>query len=167
MTPNQTQVIWHQRYPTCTIVHWVPNFRPFRSTTNILTIKFGWYWMKTGGSSSLLYIRNFAKCTKWPQTKLKESSIIGALPMCTVVPRVPNFHPFRSTISCFQDIAHFRIFPLTPMLKFQSAINRLPIYTITFHSLMTTLFSVKFGSDRMKNGAGVVFWNFCSHRVAC
>ncbi len=43
--------------------------------------------------------------------------------MCTVVPRVPNFRPFRSTISRFQDIPHFRIFPLTPMLKVQSAIK--------------------------------------------
>ncbi len=40
--------------------------------------------------------------------------------MCTVIPRVQSFRPFRSTISRFQDIAHFRIFPLTPMLKFQS-----------------------------------------------
>ncbi len=35
--------------------------------------------------------------------------------------RVPNFRPFRSTINRFQDVVHFRIFPLTPMLKFQSA----------------------------------------------
>ncbi len=35
--------------------------------------------------------------------------------------RVPNFHPFRSIIKRFQDIAHFIDFPLTPMLKFQSA----------------------------------------------
>ena len=41
--------------------------------------------------------------------------------MCTVIPRVPNFHPLRSTINRFQDIAHFRFFPSTPMLKFQSA----------------------------------------------
>ena len=35
----------------------------------------------------------------------------------------PKFHPFRYTISRFQDIAHFRIFPLTPRLKFQSDIK--------------------------------------------
>ncbi len=51
---------------------------------------------------------------------MKESGIKNTLPMCTVVPWVTNFCPFRSTISRFQDIAHFRIFPLTPMLKFQS-----------------------------------------------
>ncbi len=81
--------------------------------------------------------------------------------MCSVVPRVPNLYPFRYTISRLQDIAHFRIFPLTHMLIFQSAIKffnfgRLPIYTITFYSLMTTLFIIKFGSDRMKTG-GVAF----------
>ncbi len=37
-------------------------------------------------------------------------------------PQVPHFDPFRSTDSRFQDIAHFMIFPLTPMLIFfQSA----------------------------------------------
>ena len=41
--------------------------------------------------------------------------------MCAVAPRVPNFRPFHSTISRIQDIAHFMIFPFTPMLKFQSA----------------------------------------------
>ncbi len=44
----------------------------------------------------------------------------STLHMYTVVPRVPNFRPFRSMVSRFQDIAHFRIFPLTPTLKFQS-----------------------------------------------
>ena len=54
--------------------------------------------------------------------------------------QVPNFHPFRSTISHFQDIAHFGIFPLTPMLKFQSATDflifgRSPKH-ITLHSFI-------------------------------
>ncbi len=48
------------------------------------------------------------------------------------------------------------------MLKFQSAIKflnfgRSPIYTITFYSLVTPLFIIKFGSDRMKTGGGVAF----------
>ncbi len=34
-------------------------------------------------------------------------------------PLIPNFRQFGSTISHFQDIAHFRIFSLTPTLKFQ------------------------------------------------
>ena len=80
--------------------------------------------------------------------------------------------PCRSTISHFQDIAHFRIFPLTLILKFQSAIKylnfgRSPIYTITFYSLMTILFIIKFGSDPMKTAGGVAFSNVSSHRVSC
>ncbi len=92
--------------------------------TNILTIKFGWNQMKIGRgvvSFENSKIGNFAKCTEWPQTKLKESDIKGTLHMCTVALRLPNFRPFRFTISRFQDIAHFTIFPFTPMLKFQSA----------------------------------------------
>ena len=43
------------------------------------------------------------------------------------------------------------------MLKFQSTIKflnfgRPPIHTITFYSHVTTLFIIKFGSDRMKTG---------------
>ncbi len=38
-----------------------------------------------------------------------------------IVPRVPKFRSFRSTVSRFQDMTHFRTFPLTPMLKYQSA----------------------------------------------
>ncbi len=68
--------------------------------------------------SKIIESENFAKCTEWPQTKLKESGIKSSLHVCTVVPRVPNFRPFRSTISHFQDLTYFRIFPLTPMLKF-------------------------------------------------
>ncbi len=126
-------------------------------------------WLKLNenwGSNSLfenLNIENFEKCTEWPQTKLKESGVKGTCtpPMCTVVPRVPNFRPFGSTVIRFQDIAQFGIFLLTPVLKFQSAIKclhfgRSPIYTITFYSLMTTLFIIKFGSDLMKTG-GVAF----------
>ncbi len=58
--------------------------------------------------------------------------------MCTVVPQIQNFRPFRSTISRFQDIAHFRIFPLTYMLKFQRVtkfsilVDRQNIYNFTF-----------------------------------
>ena len=72
--------------------------------------------------------------------------------MCTLVPRVPNFRSFRSTISRFQDIAHFRILPLTPMLKVQSATFFFNFWQIsktfiTLYSLMTALFIIKLGSD--------------------
>ncbi len=45
----------------------------------------------------------------------------STLPIQYLGPRVPKCRPFRSMISRFQGIAHFRIFPLTPMFKFQSA----------------------------------------------
>ncbi len=51
------------------------------------------------------------------------AGIKSTLHMCTVVPRLPTFRLFHSTISRFQDIAHFRIFPLTLLLKFQGAAN--------------------------------------------
>ncbi len=44
--------------------------------------------------------------------------------MCTVVPRVSNFSPFRYAIDRF-ELFHIQGFPLTPMLKFQSATKSL------------------------------------------
>ena len=66
----------------------------------------------------------------------------------------PKFSSIRSAISRFQDIAHFRIIPLTPMLKFQSATKFLIFWhiaktVITLHSPITALFITKFGSDRI------------------
>ena len=58
----------------------------------------------------------FAKCTEWPQTKLKESGIKSTLHICTITSRVPNFRPFCSTISHFRDIPHFR-FPTDSHVK--------------------------------------------------
>ncbi len=37
--------------------------------------------------------------------------------------QVPYFHPFRSTVNHFPDVVPFRVFLLTPMLKFHSAIK--------------------------------------------
>ena len=55
------------------------------------------------------------------QTELEESDMLSTLHMQYLHPRVTNCCPFCSTISRFQDIAHFRIFQLNPMLKYQSA----------------------------------------------
>ena len=87
--------------------------------TNMLTMNLDWNWMKTRGAEAFenLNIGNFAKCTEWPQTKLKKSGIKNTLHMCTVVPRVPNFRPFGSTISRFQDIAHSMILPIDSYVK--------------------------------------------------
>ena len=81
--------------------------------------------------------------------------------MLTVAPRVPNFGPFRSMISRFQNIAHFTIFSLTPMLKFQSA-TKSSFWQIaktfkTLDSLIAALLIIKFGPDRIKSVGGVAF----------
>ncbi len=52
---------------------------------------------------------------------------------------IANCRPFRSTIIHFQDIAQFRIFQLTPMLKF--ATDRKNIYNFTF--TMTSFYTIK------------------------
>ena len=93
-----------------------------------------------GKSRSLkIVIWNFAKCTEWPQTKLKG---IGHQKYPTYVhcsTPSPNFHPFLSTTRRVQDTAHVRIFSLTPMLNVQSATfffiflaKRQSIYNFTF-----------------------------------
>ncbi len=59
--------------------------------------------------------------------------------------------PKFSSISLYDqplDIAHFMIFPLTPMLKFQSAVIFFSFLADVFHSLMITLFIIKFKVDK-------------------
>ncbi len=77
----------------------------------ILCMKFGWNLMETveeGVAFRKSQNRKFCKCTGWPQTKLKQSDKKSTLHMCTLVPRVLNFRPFRSMVSHFRDIPHFR-----------------------------------------------------------
>ncbi len=68
-----------------------------------------------------LNIENLAKCTEWPQNELKEPDMNSTLYMHLLGTRGINCPAFRSTISRFQEIEDFRIFPLIPILKFQSA----------------------------------------------
>ncbi len=61
----------------------------------------------------------------------------------------PKFHPFRSTASRFQDIVHFIIFPLNPMLKCQSITNCFKLVPIakksnTLHSPIVANALMKF-----------------------
>ncbi len=84
--------------------------------------------------------------------------------------RGPNFHLFRSMISSFQEIVHFRIFPLTPMLTFQSAtifFTKWPIVKKSNHlySTMAASILIKFGWDLMKTVGVAAFWNFQHHTV--
>ena len=55
----------------------------------------------------------------WEQTVFNESGMKSTIHMHFLEPRAPDSHPFRSTIIRFQDIAHFRIFPMTPIVKLQ------------------------------------------------
>ena len=81
-------------------------------------------WDDSLGSSSLLKILTSELLQSAPndhQTEVKESDMKSTLQCSTSRPRVRNGRPSRSTVSRFQGVAHFRIFPLTSMLKFQSA----------------------------------------------
>ncbi len=76
--------------------------------------------------------------------------------------RIPNFRPLCHTISRFQDITYFRIFALTPMLKFQIAtkvliFGRSPKEITTLYPCMTVWFIVRFGSDQIKTVGEVAF----------
>ena len=79
----------------------------------------------------------------------------STLHMYYITPRVTNFRQFRCTIIPFEDIATFTIFPLTPMLKFQSAIQisklgRMPrkvIACIASWKPMSTIHDVCLSSD--------------------
>ncbi len=71
-------------------------------------------------------IVNFTKCTKSPETEFQESDMKSTLHYKGLHMQfpgqwVPKFHLFHSTISHFKDNVHFRSFPLSTMLKFQSA----------------------------------------------
>ncbi len=58
----------------------------------------------------------FAKWNNWPQAahRIRQKSTLHIQFLAWQV------HLFFSMITCFQDIAHFRIFPMTPMLKFDN-----------------------------------------------
>ena len=83
---------------------------------------------------------------------------------------IKNFRPFQSLIIRFQDIAHFKIFPLTPVLKVQGVAIFLFFLQITktfiiLHSFMIALFIITSGSDRRTTVGGVAFGNFQPHMV--
>ena len=95
-----------------------PEFAHDQHTYNKIWLKLLENW----GSSSLLKILTWKILQSAPNDpKLTQGIGHQKYPTYThyIIPRVPNFRPFRSMISCFQDIAHFSNLPLTPMLKFQ------------------------------------------------
>ncbi len=67
------------------------------------------------------------------------------------------FHRFRSS-SSLQDITHFRIFPLTPMLEFESVTKFLAKKRNSLYFTIVAYVRIKFQWKRMKT-VGVAFWN--------
>ncbi len=143
--------------------------RLYSLVTSILTIKFGWNWVKTGGAGAF-----------WKSLRRKFCKVHRMTPNWTKIIRhekYPTYAVHRISIRFALRSAVFkilRIFPLIPMLKFQILnfhkmliILQTAKISITLHSPVTTLFMIKFGSDRIKNVGlgGVAFWNACSHRV--
>ncbi len=85
---------------------------------SIHSIKPGWNW------KSIFFLNLTSKIFEVQQMTpnwTQESGMKSNPYKQFLRPWVPNFHPFHCTTSHFKDFAHFRIFPLTPMLKFQSA----------------------------------------------
>ncbi len=83
--------------------------------------------------------------------------------MCTVVHRVPNFRPFRSTISHhdFRDNIHTLGFPIDSHVKISKCHKTWPIAKKS-DSLYSTILVVanvfiKFGSHQMKTVGGEAF----------
>ncbi len=126
--------------------------------------------MKNCGSSSLLKILKFGKMYRmtpnWTQRiRLKKYPTYAVSSFAS-----PKLSPASFCGQPFQDIAHFRVFPLTPILKFRTQsdricfkFGRLPIKLIAcmYHTMVAmSLQSSKLGCDQMKNVVGVAFWNF-------
>ncbi len=62
-------------------------------------------------------VAEYRKCTEWPQTELQHLTVKSTLYTLNTYPRGPNFAPFRSTTSGFQDITLFYNSALTTMLN--------------------------------------------------
>ncbi len=130
--------------------------------------------MKSGRGEKFLEnskIGNFTKCTEWSQTKFKQSGIKSTLHMSTVVPRVPNFHPFRPTISRFRDNIHILGFPIDSHVKISKCHKMFSTWPIvkksdSLYSTVVANVLIKFGWHQMKTVGGA-FWNFQPRVVLC
>ncbi len=141
----------------------------YSSLITIISINCSWNSIKTvrAVDSWNRNIGNFAKCTEWPQTELKESGMKSTLRLYLQGRRGPNFHQFRSTICRFQDM-HILGFSHWLNVKISKCYKRFNFSQIaktfvTLYSLMAALVIIKLGSDRITIVGGVAFWNLQPH----
>ena len=76
------------------------------------------------------------KCTEWPQTELERVTVKSTPYTINTYPRGPNFGPFRSTTSCFQDTRASKIGGNAPndskpnLNTYQSKVSRIHLCTL-------------------------------------
>ncbi len=109
-----------------------------------------------------LNIGNFAKWTEWPQPELKESDMKRPYIFKT---RVPDFHPFRSTLSHFQIIAHFYDFPIESHAKIPKCHKIFKTWpnvkkSNSLYSTMAVNVPITFGWVHVKIIGRVAYWHF-------
>ena len=90
--------------------------------------------------------------------------------MCTIGPRVPNFHPFCSTIIAFFKIFHILGFPIDSHVKMSKCHKICKTWPIakksdSLYSTMVANVLIKFGWHWIKTVGGEAFWNFRPHIV--
>ena len=120
---NVAEVSFRQRNPICFKIWQIARkvIPPHTHThthypITILYTKFGWNWMKSMAGVAVwnsLHPKFCSKVHRMTKTEMYPAyTILRAASL--------NFHPFHSTIIRLQYIAHFTIFLLTHMLKFQT-----------------------------------------------
>ncbi len=108
------------------------------------SLKFGRNRMKIVGPVDFkIWPSGILQCTQNDPKLNSKNQTRKVLYICSIQERESlNFTLFRSVISCFQNIAHFWIYPLAPMLKFQSATKSLILadrqnISMTLYSLIS------------------------------
>ncbi len=102
---------------------------------------------------SEIHVSENRKCTEWPQTELEDLTVKSTLYTLNTYPWGPNFCPFRSTISRFQDktytrTAKIRNAPNDPNWTWRLNSQKYPMYT--------KIFLLRFAPYPNK-----LLWHFC------
>ena len=161
MTPNQTEVMGHQKYlPHLHNRPRVQNFCPFWTTINrfrdIPHFRFS-HWLSDVRRRPYVKISKCYKIFKpWPTAKKSDSLYF------TMVVQCPHTWFGWHQMKTVGGIAA----PYGPVLRKMSKCHKIFIFfwqiakiSMTLYSPMTAVFVIKFGPNRMKT-VGVVFCNF-------